>query len=146
MTVSYKSTHNSEEPEPQRTGVQQSQNPVAGSQEESEANLQRLPSSIRRKVVGRPPGNPPGELAGDVKPGNNFESKRNNDQFRTVPPVALKSEAGPSRRFAPFIQSTLPAREREIQPAEANGANNNPNEQSAIADRATTIQTSIKRD
>jgi 4-amino-4-deoxy-L-arabinose transferase-like glycosyltransferase len=146
MTVSYKSTHNSEEPEPQRPGVQQSQNPQAGPQEETVANPQRLPPSIRRKILGGPPENPPGDLAGGNKPGNNFESKRNNDQFRTVPPVAMKSEAAPSRRFAPFIQSTLPAREREIQPAEANSARNNPNDQSAIADRATTIQTSIKQD
>src|SRR6266699_6315554 len=118
MTVSYKSTHNSEEPEPQRPGVQQSQNPQAGPQEETVANPQQLTSSIRRKILGGPPENPTGDLAGGNKPGNNFESKRNNDQFRTVPPVALKSEAAPSRRFAPFIQSALPAREREIQPAE----------------------------
>ncbi|HEX9131491.1 MAG TPA: phospholipid carrier-dependent glycosyltransferase [Ktedonobacteraceae bacterium] len=146
MTVSYKPTQNPEEPEPQRPGVQQSQSPVAGLQEESEANPQRLPSSIRRKVVGKPPGNPPGGLAGDVKPVNNFEAMGNDDQFRTSPPVALHSDAVPSRRSAPFIQSTLPAQEREIQPAGATGANNNPNEHRAVADMATIRQTSLRRD
>lgn len=146
MTVSYKSTQNSEEPDPQHPGVQQSQSPVAGPQEDSEAHPQQLPSSIRRKIVGRPPGILTGELAGDVKPGNTNDAKSDDAQTHTAPPVALNSVAEPSRRSAQFIQSILPATGREVQPAGVNGANNNPNEHRAIADLATTRQTSLRRD
>jgi 4-amino-4-deoxy-L-arabinose transferase-like glycosyltransferase len=145
MTVSYRPTQNSQEPEPQRPGIQQPQSPVAGPQGESAVNPQRFPSSIRRKVVGKPPGNPPGEFVGNVQPGNNFEVKRNYVQSHTASPAALNSGARSSRRSAPFIQSTLPEQELEVQPAGANGANN-PNEHRAIADIATTRQTSLRRD
>jgi hypothetical protein len=145
MTVSYRPTQNSQEPEPQRPGIQQPQSPVAGPQGESAVNPQRFPSSIRRKVVGKPPGNPPGELVGNVQPENNFEVKRNYVQFHTASPAALNSGARSSRGSAPFTQSTLPEQEREVQPAGANGANN-PNEQSANAGVASTRQTSLRRD
>src|SRR6266496_3447567 len=54
MTVSSRPTPNSQEPEPQRSGVQQTQSSVAQPQSEVAINPQPLPSSIRRKVVGKP--------------------------------------------------------------------------------------------
>ena len=54
MTVSYRQTPNSQEPEPQRSGVQQAQSSVAQSGSEVKGNPQPLPPSIRRKVVGKP--------------------------------------------------------------------------------------------
>ncbi len=54
MTVSSRPTPNSQEPEPQRSGVQQTQSSVAQPQSEVAVNPQPLPSSIRRKVVGKP--------------------------------------------------------------------------------------------
>src|SRR5713226_1963432 len=54
MTVSSRPTPNSQEPEPQRSGVQQSQSSVAQPQSEVAVDPKPLPSSIRRKVVGKP--------------------------------------------------------------------------------------------
>jgi len=54
MTVSSRPTPSSQEPEPQRSGVQQTQSSVAQPQSEVAVNPQPLPSSIRRKVVGKP--------------------------------------------------------------------------------------------
>ncbi len=124
---------------------QQSQSPVAGPQGESAANLQRLPSSIRRKVVGKSPGNLPVGLAGNVQPGNNVESKRNYFQPHIASPPALNIGAGSSHKSAPFIQSIMPAPEREVQPAGTNGSNN-PNEQKANAGGTLTRQASLRRD
>src|SRR6266487_1727688 len=124
---------------------QQSQSPVAGPQGESAANLQRLPSLIRRKVVGKSPGNLPVGLAGNVQPGNNVESKRNYFQPHIASPPALNIGAGSSHKSAPFIQSIMPAPEREVQPAGTNGSNN-PNEQKANAGGTLTRQASLRRD
>jgi 4-amino-4-deoxy-L-arabinose transferase-like glycosyltransferase len=63
MTASYRQTPNSQEPEPQRSGIQQSQSSVAQQESEVAGNPKQLPSSIRRKVVGKPPVAPPyGEI------------------------------------------------------------------------------------
>lgn len=147
MTVSSKSTQDPQEPEPQRSGIQQPQSPVAGSQGESAANPHQLPSSIRRKVVGKSPGNPPGGLAGNAQPGNNVESKRKYYQPYTASPAALNRGAGPSPKPAPFFQSTTPAQEREVRSDGANGANNH-NEQKAHGGVgvASTSPTSLMRD
>jgi 4-amino-4-deoxy-L-arabinose transferase-like glycosyltransferase len=72
MTVSYRQTPNSQGPEPQRQGIQQTQSSDATPESEVTGNPQPLPSSIRRKVVGKLPVKPPDEqptLRQPVTPG-----------------------------------------------------------------------------
>src|SRR5947209_1155482 len=61
MTVSYRPTPNSQEPEPQRHGTQQMQSSETKPGSAITGNPQPLPSSIRRKVVGKLPVKPPEE-------------------------------------------------------------------------------------
>jgi len=89
MTVSYRQTPNSQEPESQRSGVQQTQSSVARSGSEVTGNPQPLPPSIRRKVVGKPP----------------------------APSADLNSSMAPTQRPAQLMQSSSPKNAQAIQSA-----------------------------
>src|SRR6266699_1000810 len=145
MTVSSKPTPNSQEPEPQHSGVQQTQGPVAGLQSEVAVNPQPLPSSIRRKVVGKPPAIPPVAITGNGQVGKNDETKDHYSHHITVPLDALNSSTAPTRRPAPFIQSVLPQKAQEMQFVGENGEIN-PGERIAHAGKAPARQASLRRD
>src|SRR5256886_2173305 len=145
MTVSPKPTPNSQEPEPQHSGVQQTQGPVAGLQSEVAVNPQPLPSSIRRKVDGKPPGIPPVAITGNGQVGKNDETKDHYSHHITVPLAALNSSTAPTRWPAPFIQSVLPQKAQEMQSVGENGEIN-PGERIAHAGKAPARQASLRRD
>src|SRR5256886_6424589 len=135
MTVSPKPTPNSQEPEPQHSGVQQTQGPVAGLQSEVAVNPQPLPSSIRRKVVGKPPAIPPVAITGNGQVGKNDETKDHYSHHITVPLAALNSSTAPTRWPAPFIQSVLPRKDQKCSPAEEIGESNQ-GERMALQEKA----------
>src|SRR6266702_2236223 len=145
MTVSSRPTPNSQEPEPQHSGVQQTQGPVARLQSEVAINPQLLPSSIRRKVVGKPPAIPPVAITGNSQVGKNDETKDHYSHHITVPLAALNSSTEPTHRPAPFIQSVLPKKAQEMQSVGENGEIN-PGERIAHAGKAPDRQASLRRD
>jgi 4-amino-4-deoxy-L-arabinose transferase-like glycosyltransferase len=145
MTVSYKPTQNSQEPEPQRPDIQQSQSSVAGPQGESLVKPRGLPSSIRRKVVGKSSVNPSGGVVGNIQPSNKVESKRSYFQPHVSSSASLNSGDGQSLRPAQFIRSTLPAPEQEVGPDGINGGNHL-NEQRVKVGSAPSKQASLRRD
>jgi len=145
MTVSSKPTPNSQEPEPQHSGVQQTQGPVARLQSEVALNPQSLPSSIRRKVVGKPLVIPPVAITGNGQVGKNDETKDRYSHHITAPLAALNSSTAPTHRPAPFIQSVLPQKAQEMQSVGENGEIN-PDGRIAHVGKAPTRQASLKRD
>jgi 4-amino-4-deoxy-L-arabinose transferase-like glycosyltransferase len=126
MTVFYRPTQNSQEPEPQRPGAQQPPDQLARQQ-------------------GEPVANPPGRLAGNVQPASHDEAKRNDAHSHTSSPVASNSGAGTSHRPAPFIHSTMQAQGREVKPVGAGGANG-ANEQRDNAGVAPGRRATLRRD
>lgn len=84
MTVSYTPAQNPQEPEPQRSNVQQAQ-AIAGQQGEPVENPQQLSGLIRRKVVTKTMENSPGKLADlEIENGNIILYRRPNFFLRTV--------------------------------------------------------------
>ena len=105
MTVSYRQTPDSQEPEPQRSGVQQAQNTGARPGAEVTGNPQPLPSSIRRKVVGKPPVIPPVGNTGYGQASDNYESSNQYSQNMVAPPSALNNYLTPTQGPVPSIQN-----------------------------------------
>jgi 4-amino-4-deoxy-L-arabinose transferase-like glycosyltransferase len=116
MTVPYRSTQNSQEPEPQRPGVQQTQDPVARPRTEAAVHSQSLLPSIRRKVVGKPSVTPPIGNASNGQVENNYETKQNYSQYDAAPSEAFNSATTP-----PQWSTTWPQQDQEAQPGAANG-------------------------
>ena len=145
MTVSYRPTPSPQEPEPQRSDVQQTQSSVARPQSEVAVNAQPLPSSIRRKVVGKPPMTPPVGIAGNGQVGNNEEAKRYYSQYNTASPAALNSATTPTQRSAPFIQSILPQNAQEVQSAGARSVSDSRVQKEQVGD-ASGWSNSLLRD
>jgi len=84
MTVSYTPAQNPQEPDPQRSNVQQSQ-AITGQLGEPVENPQQLSTSIQRKVVTNTRGNSPGRLPGlEIENGNIILHRRPNFFLRTT--------------------------------------------------------------
>src|SRR5215471_13015491 len=84
MTVSYTPAQNPQEPEPQRSNIQQSQ-AKEGQPGEPVENAQQLSSLIRRKVVTKTQENSPGQLTGlEIENGNIILHRHPNFILRTV--------------------------------------------------------------
>ena len=115
MTVSYRQSPGSQEPEPQRSGVQQTQNTGARPGAEVTGNPQSLPSSIRRKVVGKPPVIPPVGNSGYGQVSDNNETSNQYSQNMGAPPSALNNFLTPTQRPAPSIQTVSPQNAQSMQ-------------------------------
>src|SRR6266849_3538275 len=128
MTVSYRPTQNSQEPEPQHPDDQQPWGPVAGPQGEPVWHPQQSPAMIQRNVVGRPYANAPGGLAGNIQPGSYGQVRPNEIGPYSAPPGA--SNGSPVQPYplsvppAPFIQFAMPMppQGQAVQPVGTNGA------------------------
>jgi 4-amino-4-deoxy-L-arabinose transferase-like glycosyltransferase len=119
MTVSYTPAQNPQEPEPQRSNVQQSQ-AIAGQPGEPVENAQQLSALIRRKVVTKTQENSPGKLAGlEIENGNIILHRRPNFFLRTVyrpehKPNPLRNPDGHSA----VMPKVMPHQERRIEVSE----------------------------
>ena len=115
MTVSYRQTPDSQEPEPQRSGVQQTQNTGARPGAEVTGNPQPLPSSIRRKVVGKHPVTPPVGNPGYSQVRDNDEISNQYSRNMMAPPSSLNNSIAPTQGPAPFIQTVPPQNAQSMQ-------------------------------
>ncbi len=103
MPISYRPTQNSQEPEPQRPGAQQSQGPTGGPQGEPVEHPQQLPAITQHKVVGQPNANAPGGFAGNVQPGSYDQVRRSGAGPYSAPPVASNGNGGPGQPYHPPV-------------------------------------------
>ena len=115
MTVSYRQSPGSQEPEPQRSGVQQTQNTGARPGAEVTGNPQSLPSSIRRKVVGKPPVIPPVGNTGYGQVSDKDETSNQYYQNMAAPLSAWNNSLTPTQRTASVIQSVSPQNAQSMQ-------------------------------
>lgn len=123
MTTSYRKTPDSQDPEPQQSGVQQTQDVPARSGsdvEEVTGNPQPLPPSIRRKVVGKPPVNPTSGSSADGHIGNNDGSRGQYSQSVAASTAALNSSMTPTLEPATIILPVSPQNAQEMQTVGAN--------------------------
>ncbi len=116
MTVSYTPAQNPQEPEPQRSNVQQSQ-AVAGQPGE---NAQQLSSLIRRKVVTKTQENSPAKLAGlEIENGNIILHRRPNFFLRTTyRPVHKPNSLRKPDGYGAVMPKAMPQQERRIEVSE----------------------------
>lgn len=119
MTVSYTPEQNPQEPEPQRSNVQQSQ-AIAGQPGEPVENAQQLSALIRRKVVTKTLENSPGKLAGlEIENGNIILHRRPNFFLRTTyRPVHKPNSLRKSDGHSAVMPKPLPDQERRIEVSE----------------------------
>ncbi|MGZ6365650.1 MAG: hypothetical protein ACXWPS_06750 [Ktedonobacteraceae bacterium] len=124
MTVSYRKTPDSQEPEPQRSGVQQAQNTGARPGADVTGNPQPLPPSIRRKVVGKPPVNPPVGNQGYGQTRDNGETNDQYSQNMIAPPSTMNNSMVPTQSPAPLIQTVSPQNAQSLQTVQTRGETN----------------------